>query len=222
MREGANFTPRWDAFVLRAQISYGLKGHIGNMLQFFNYRLDVLLLNYYLNTTEVGIYSVSTRLAELLWNLPSSVGFVIFPKAAASTPEELQHFTPRVFRITLAMTAIGAIGLAFLGKPLIRIIYDQAFISAYLPLLALLPGVVLIGGAKVLTNEIAGRGYPHYNSINSGLSLILTLLFDLLLIPRYGMLGAAIASSLSYTMVFFLALFFYATANRQSLNTSPQ
>jgi len=78
----------------------------------------------------------------------------------------------------------------------------------------LLPGVVLLGGAKVLTNEIAGRGYPHYNSVNSGLALILTVILDLVLIPRYGALGAALASSLAYTAIFFTAIGFYLNVSR--------
>ena len=81
-------------------------------------------------------------------------------------------------------------------------------------MLLLLPGVVLLGGAKVLTNEIAGRGYPHYNSLNSGLALVLTVIFDLVLIPRYGVVGAALASSLAYTAIFFTAIGFYLTVSR--------
>lgn len=84
------------------------------------------------------------------------------------------------------------------------------------PMLALLPGVVLLGGAKVLTNEITGRGYPHYNSINAGLALVLTVVLDLVLIPRYGVLGAALASSIAYSAISFTAIGFYLKASRRA------
>jgi stage V sporulation protein B len=212
--EGATFLPRWNLAVMRSTLSFGLRGYVANVLQFFNYRLDIFLVNYFLGATGVGIYSVSVALAELLWYLPNSVGFVIFPKAAATKPEVMNTFTPRVFRITLGLTALGAVGLAILGKPMITIVYSSAFLSAYIPMLALLPGVVLLGSAKVLTNEVAGRGYPHYNSINSGLSLIFTLLLDFTLIPRYGVLGASLASSAAYAVTFFTAIGFYVVASR--------
>ena len=87
-------------------------------------------------------------------------------------------------------------------------------------LLALLPGIVLLGGGKVLTNDIAGRGYPQYNSVASGVSLILTVVLDLLLIPRLEVLGASIASTLAYTTIFALAIYFYLTVSRRTSDRS--
>ena len=212
---GGVFIPKWNPKIVRSTLSFGLKGHIGNILQFFNYRLDMFIVNYFLGPNDVGIYSISVGLAELLWHFPNAVGFVIFPKAASTKPEVMNIFTPRVFRITLGLTALGAVGLIFLGKPIIAFVYSSPFLPAYVPMLALLPGVVLLGSAKVLTNEIAGRGYPHYNSINAGLALILTVVLDLILIPRYGVLGAALASSISYAVIFFLAIGFYLAVSRR-------
>lgn len=214
-KEAGRFAPTLEPTVIRTTLSYGLRGYLGNLLQFFNYRLDMFIVNFYLGPAGVGIYSVSVRLAELLWYLPNAVGYVIFPKAASSSPEVMNRFTPRIFQGTLILTALGAVVLVFLGKPLILFIYTQTFSSAYLPLLALLPGVVLMGSAKVLTNEIAGRGYPLYNSINSGVSLVLTIILDLVLIPSYGILGAGMASSISYTLTFFTAIAFYLFVSRK-------
>jgi O-antigen/teichoic acid export membrane protein len=215
-REGGVFKPSWNTSAMRSTLSFGLKGHIGNLLQFFNYRLDTFFVNYFIGPGAVGIYSVSVGLAELLWHFPNAVGFVIFPKAAATKPEVMNIFTPRVFRITLGVTTLGAIGLVFLGKLLIQLIYSLAFVGAYVPMLALLPGVVLLGGAKVLTNEIAGRGYPHYNSLSAGVAFILTVIFDLILIPRFGILGAALASTIAYTTIFFAAAGFYLMISRRT------
>jgi O-antigen/teichoic acid export membrane protein len=181
----------------------------------------MFIVNYFIGPAGVGIYTVSVRLAELLWYLPNAVGFVIFPKAAATKPEVMNTFTPRVFRITLGLTALGALGLVVLGKPLILLIFSSAFLSAYIPMLALLPGVVFLGGAKVLANEIAGRGYPHYNSVNSGLALIITVLLDFLLIPLYGIFGAALASSIAYTAIFITSIGFYLTVSRKTVELSP-
>jgi O-antigen/teichoic acid export membrane protein len=217
-REGGIFKASWNPLIMRSTLSFGLKGQIGNILQFFNYRLDLFIVNYFLGPKDVGIYSVSVGLAELLWHFPNAVSFVIFPKAANTKPELLKNFTPRVFLITLGFTAVGAIGLLFLGKPIISIIYSSTFLAAYVPMLALLPGVVLLGGAKVLTNEIAGRGNPQYNSINAGLSLAITVILDLLLIPKYGVLGAALASSIAYTMIFFTAVGFHLVVRRKNLS----
>jgi O-antigen/teichoic acid export membrane protein len=215
-REGAVYRPRWQQPVMRDTISFGLRGHVGNILQFMNYRLDVFLVNYYAGAAQVGIYGISARLAELLWYLPQAVSFAILPKAAASDQRTMHAFTPKAFGYTLCLTALGGLCLLLVGRSLITLVFSRTFSGAYLPMVALLPGVVLLGGGKVLTNEMAGRGYPHYNSINSGFALILTIVFDLILIPRHGIMGAAVASSIAYSTSFFTALFFYLYLRRRS------
>jgi O-antigen/teichoic acid export membrane protein len=214
-REGGRFLPRWRGETMGTVLSYGLRGHVGSLLQFFNYRLDMFLVNYYLDPAGVGIYSVSARLAELLWNLPQAVGYVVFPRSAASDSQKMNRVTPRIFRVTLALTAVGGLGLALTGRFLIGLVYSSEFIAAYVPLLVLLPGVVLLGGAKVLTNAIAGRGYPHYNSITSGVALVLTIALNLLFIPRYGVLGASMASSAAYILIFLMTLVFYFIVSKK-------
>jgi len=213
--EGGTFIARWNPAVMCSTISFGLKGHVGNILQFFNYRLDMFFVNFFLGPAGVGIYTVSVSLAELLWYLPNAVGFVIFPKSASSQPEVMNLFVPRVFRITLILTALGAIGLVFLGKHFIQWIFSPLFDSAYFPMVVLLPGVVLLGGAKVLSNDLAGRGYPQYNSINAGVAAILTVILDLVLIPSYGVMGAAIASSIAYGVIFLMAFCFHRIVSRR-------
>jgi O-antigen/teichoic acid export membrane protein len=216
-KEGGSFTLRWNPSTLHKTLRFGVKGQIANVLQFFNYRLDTFILNYFLGASDVGLYNASVRFAELLWYLPNAVGFVIFPKASSTNAEEMNTFTPQVFRITVGLTALGALGLALLGKPLIRLVYSEAFASAYMPLLMLLPGVVLLGGAKVLANEIVGRGFPEYNSIGSGIGLVTTVVLDFLLVPRYGTKGAALATTIAYAAILCSSIFFYLQARRQSM-----
>jgi len=215
-REGARFRPRWDRHVVGLTLDYGLKGYVGNLLQSFTYRLDTFLVNFFVGPAGVGIYGAAVALAELLWQLPNAVGFVLFPKSASSSSETMNRFTPRVFWLVLAASSVGALALAVFGKLAIRLIYSGTFLEAYVPMLVLLPGVVLLGAGKTLTNDIAGRGYPHYNSMTAGLGLVVTLVLDLTLIPRMGALGAAIASTLAYASVCLLSVAFYLAVVRRA------
>jgi O-antigen/teichoic acid export membrane protein len=198
--------PKWSSDVARPLLRYGVKAQLGNVLQYFNYRLDVFLVNGIAGARAVGVYSVAVALGELLWRLPNAVGFVIFPMAAATSRSEMNRLTPRILRITLALTSGGAVALAVIGRPAISVLFSNRFDDAYPAMLILLPGVVLLGGAKVLANEIAGRGYPQLNSANAGVSLVVTVVLDVALIPRHGIRGAAFASSVAYTVVFVISL----------------
>jgi len=221
-REGGRFRPKWNAKVVTPTLGYGLKSYLGNLLQFFNYRFDMFIVNFFLGPAGVGIYGVSVVMAELLWQLPNAVSFVIFPKSANSSKETMNRFTPRVFWTILAITLVGAGGLALVGKTAIRILFSNAFLDAYVPLLVLLPGVILLGAGKVLTNDIAGRGYPQYNSITSGASLVITIILDLGFIPAMGVVGAALASTLSYVAHFIISVWCYLHVAGQPCKTGAQ
>lgn len=215
-RSGGQFKPMWNWQFIRAALGFGLQGHVGNVFQFFNYRLDMFLVNYFLHPSAVGLYTVATRMAELLWYLPNAVSFVIFPRASTTSPGIMNQLTPRVFAITSGITLVGAITLGAIGSWLIRWLFSEAFADAYKPMLWLLPGVVLLGAAKVLTNEIAGRGFPIYNSIGAAVALVLTVLLDLWWIPRHGIQGAAAASSVAYAAVFCCAIGFFFHVRRRT------
>jgi O-antigen/teichoic acid export membrane protein len=209
-QEGGKFRSRWNPDIMRSTLSFGLRGYIGNLLQFLNYRIDMLLVNYFLGPANLGIYSVSVIFAELLWQLPSAIQFVLLPTAASANPKYLNVLTPKLLRITLLLTFFGAICLVVVGKYIITLIYGTQFVSSYHPLVILLPGVVGLSGAKVLASELIGRGYPHYNSLSAGMTAIITIPLNLWLIPKIGISGAALTSSVAYLCNFILTLMWHS------------
>ena len=86
-----------------------------------------------------------------------------------------------------------------------------------MPLWLLMPGVVALSISKVLSGDLAGRGLLQYGAYASAISLVVTVICDLLLIPRWGIVGAAIASSLSYCSAALLVLFFYTKVSGNGL-----
>lgn len=204
--------------LFRETWAYGIKGHVANVFQFLSYRTDMFVLNYYFGAGVVGIYSVPVSLSELLWHFPNAVGVTVFPMAARLDVEGKNGIPASIVKITLTILTVGSVALVAFGKLLIEHIYSKSFLPGYEPMLVLLPGVIFLGGAKVVTNELAGMGCPHYNAVNSVLSFLVGLCLYVLLIPRYSMLGAALASSISYFVTFCLAwLFRYVVVRAQKL-----
>jgi O-antigen/teichoic acid export membrane protein len=209
LREHWSGRPAMSRPILREAVSFGLRGQIGNILQFFNYRLDVILLGNFRDLREVGLYSLAVSLGEFIWYIPSASAMVIFPRTSASV-EGASRFTPQVFRVTAALTFFAAGCLAALSQWLIVLVFGGAFRASVSPLLLLLPGIVCLGAAKVLSADLSGRGLPQYNALGSLLTLVVTVGLDLLLIPIYGMNGAAVASTLAYFVTLIYTLCAYA------------
>ena len=209
--------PIWNPRLLKESVLFGLRGQIGNIVQVFNYRFDVFIINYFLEVDSVGIYSVAVGLAEMLWHIPGASATVLFPQTAAAREKDAKVFTPRVCRNVLLITTILAAGLFVISKPLILFAFTDAYLPALVPLWFLLPGVVALSISKTLFGDLAGRGLVQYSTYSSSVSLIVTVICDLALIPRFGVTGAAVASSIAYGIHALLALFFYTRASGNSL-----
>ncbi len=205
---GVDFGPN-ITYVKQAAV-YGLQAYLANILGFLNYRVDMFLVNGFLGPAAVGPYAVGVELVERLWMMSQAASTVLFPRVAGETVEqERKEFTPVVARTVLWTTAVGALVLAVLSRPIVLLLYSEAFLQVVGALQALLVGVVALGVGRVLSNDIAGRGLPRLN-IYGGLAAVMTnLALNIWWIPRYGIIGAAWASTVSYTISFMVALFFY-------------
>lgn len=179
---------------------YSMKNYFGTIFQSFNYRLDMLLVAYFLNSSDVGLYTAAVSIAELVWYIPDSISYILFPYTSASSSKQANHFTPIVIRNALFLTLIAALVLFLIAPWILSLLFGGSFIGAIMPVRILLPGIIALGLWKVICNDMAGRGLPQYKSYSAGLSLFFTVLLDFVLIPRFGISGAAIASSLAYTI----------------------
>lgn len=201
--------PTRDGKDLRRVLSYGLQSSSADTLQFLTLRLDALLLASLGGLVPAGLYAVSTRLAELIWVVPNAMSAAIIARASRSSTSELNAFTPRVFTAAAALSLVAGAVLAASAEWLIPFVFGDAYAGAVQPLLWLLPGVVCMGPAAVLANELAGRGVPRVNVASSAAGLAITVVLDVILIPRLHATGAAVASSAAYISVTVLVIAFY-------------
>ncbi len=199
----------WDWEVLWDCLKLGVKGYLANLFQFFNYRLDVLLLSLFMGVGTVGLYATAVAAAEALWYLPEAVGTVLFPKIAFSTAEEASSFTPVVARLVFSLTLVLGLVLGVLSYPLVTWVFGADYAGSVPALRLLLPGAIALSLAKVLSSDLGGRGLLWYNTLAALSGLAATVVLDLLLIPRWGINGAAVASCVSYTLNTLVVLTLY-------------
>ena len=207
---GFKFQLSRDLTGLRGAAGFALPCYAANLAQFLNYKLDVFVVGFFAGAASVGRYTLAVSLGQLLWLMSNSVASVLLPKVAASTDESVSiRHTARVTRLSLWATAVCGVALAVLATQAIPLMYGEAFRPSIAALLYLLPGIVLFSVANVLAAYIAGIGKPRLNLLVSGISLIVTITLDLALIPKLNIVGAAIASSVSYTLSALLLIVFF-------------
>lgn len=187
------------------ELRFGSKAIVGTIAERLQFRADSFLLNGLVSVRATGIYSVTSGIAESLWYIPNSLGTVMFSRAV--DPKADAARTASVLtRTTLAVTVALAVPAWLLGPAMVRIVYGREFVDAGVALRWIIPGVVAYSIVAVLSRYVVGRGRPGLGTVVLLAGLAVNIAANLYLIPRYGILGAAASSSISYTFTAVLTL----------------
>ena len=190
---------RADLGLARRSLGFGLRAYVGRVMQLGNYRLDQWLLGAISGTRALGLYSVAVAWAEALWYLPTALAAVQRPDLVRSDSRTAGERAARVFRGSILVTAISAVLMIALAPFLCTVIFGEPFRDSVGQLRVLVLGAFGMVAAKLLGNALVARGRPGLQSVAVGVGFIATVVLDVLLIPPFAGMGAAIASSVAYT-----------------------
>jgi O-antigen/teichoic acid export membrane protein len=208
-----NFAPfkrRFNPLLARNSMIYGFKSYLQNLVGFLQYRLDLFLIAFFLGKDDVAHYAVAAAVAGVIWHIPDSIGAVLFPKLSSTKKtEEIHHLTSIVCRHTIFITGMAALILFAASEFLIKRIYGIEYTHAIRPLLILLPGVVMMSIYKVLTRNFSSRNRQQISVVAAASALVLNVGLNILLIPQLGITGAALSSTVSYSVTSGMLLVFF-------------
>ena len=190
-------------------VCYGFQGYAAQLCMVLLYRVDILFVNYYAGAANAGYYTVASRLTETLWLIPDAVSLVLFPKLMLSLGDSGKTVA-RVLRHVMMMTLVTVVVMALLAWPLITIVFGREYLNALSALLILLPGVLFATVYKVVSRWFFSEGRPMIASYIALVALIANIALNIVLIPVYGINGAALASTICYAIVGFLSLAIYS------------
>jgi len=105
----------------------------------------------------------------------------------------------RIFRGTTVVTAASAVVMIVLAPFLCVTVFGESFRGSVDQLRVLVIGAFGIVAVKLFGNALVARGRPVLQSVSVGLGFACTVILDIVLIPPFGGLGAAIASTVAYT-----------------------
>lgn len=190
--------PTLDRAVVGPVVRFALAGYAAYLVMLVVLRFDVWVIEHYRTTADVGIYAVAVGLAQVLFYLPEPLARVVQPFLYASgDPTMIARFKV-VSRLNFTAVLVLCALLALSAGTLVPILYGEAFRPSVTPLLMLLPGILFMCTSKLLTPLLVHDGGMKYHLWSTTVGASLTVLLDLVLIPRFGALGAAAASSMAY------------------------
>jgi O-antigen/teichoic acid export membrane protein len=190
---------RAQSEVMKRILGYGIRSYGIDVLGTLALYVDQVLVIGLLSPGAMGSYVVVLSLSRMLNLFQNSVVMVLFPKAAGRPAREVIDMTGDSVRISGLVTVLCGIVICLAGPSLLRILYGAEYVAAAGALRILVVEVVLSGATYVLAQAFMALDRPGVVTAlqASGLSLSVPLM--MLLIPRFGIYGAAVSLLISTT-----------------------
>ena len=189
---------RFDPPVQRQLFSYGSRSYFDSLFLKLLLRVDFLFVSAMVGAKGLGYYAMASAAAELLLVVPNSLAIPLYSSLLKNGGQSKDQTVAMVLRMLLATMTVLALLVFLLGKPLILVLFGKEYLPAYIPMSLLLPGLVALSVAGPARLALLGENRPGAVSVIGGLSLLVDIVFNLLLIPLWGINGSAIAATASY------------------------
>lgn len=217
MRRTVHFSLRVNRELLKQQLSFGVKSYVQTVTSHLLLRVDVYFTSYFLGASSTAFYALALHFTEIVLEIPQAVGLVLYPRLASLSEQDVHRVTAQACRRTLLVTAPFALALAVLGPYVIVLWYGKPYAAAGAPLPWAALGVIAMSLYVIITRDFTSRGKQQINIVAGLLALVSNVSLDILLIPRIGIVGGAVATFVCYFLACVLLLIFFLMESRMSL-----
>jgi O-antigen/teichoic acid export membrane protein len=188
------------------------------VVNLFSYRIELFVLDHYRGQTGVGVYSIAMQAVESIWLVAGALATSITAPALACDDHDAARLVGRTAVKGLLLTVAVAVPIAAAAPFVIPIVFGDDYKKAATSLALLLPGVVLYAPVSILVVYLSvRRGRPGLSLVVAVAGMVLTAAAAIVLVPRLGGSGAAVASSVGYAGGAILTWWFFARVARARL-----
>lgn len=182
-------------------LTLGLRYHLGLAALVLLLKIDIMLLNARVSSAQVGLYSLAVTLAELTFMLTDSISQVVLPRQIDEELGSAAVFTAKVVRTNVLVGAVFTGAILIASPVVVPSLYGQSFAGAIAPLVALSPGVLALSTIRPISGFLVKLNKPLILSSVTVGATILNVVLNVVLIPPLGIVGAGIASTVSYILL---------------------
>ena len=201
--------------ILKEMFFYGLWSSVDNMAEGLTTRLNYFLIQHAGGYGHVGLLDSGTKISESLWHISNSVSYIAYNQVSKTTDRMQQkRITLQLFKLTYcALIVVMSIVVCIPERVYTDYLLTAEFAGIRAVIAGLSLGIVALGSNRIIRHYFIGSGMIKYSAFCSALGLVILLVAGIILIPLYGVLGAAITSSIAYSgmLLFSLAVFMKQT-----------
>ena len=146
------------------------------------------------------------------------IGSVIMPYLSEDDEVQRRNFFTIYSRVSFLSILVMVAIFALFGDFLIPFIYGAEFEGSVAPFYVLLIGMIFTSMSQLFGTMLFSKGRNDVTLLANSVGLVITVVLDILLIPKYGIVGAAIATTFSYFFLFAVLLFNLLTKEKFRLS----
>jgi len=204
-----------DLSELGNSAGFAIKNYATSLSERLHERLDVFLIAYFASPVELAFYVIAVSITGRMRMPAEALAQAAYPQLAELNEEDASELACDVVRQSFFLMLAAALLLASAAPLLVPVIYGAPYSASVLPLLLLLPGLLGLTVYRVLFRYFMAIDRQGVNIVVQSAALIVNVVLNLLLIPRYGVIGAAVASSVTYSLVaFMIGIVFIGSSGR--------
>ena len=195
-------------------LRFGTYVQFANIFQTMNYRLSLKFIDYYAGRGAVGVLSLGMQLAEGMWLISRSIATVQYSRLSNEMNYDYSvRLTLTLAKITWVVTGFAMLILLAIPKFVFVMIFTAKFGDVKLVIASLALGIVALSVSMIFSGFFSSINKPYHNMISSAIGLIFTVALGLVLIPKFGIMGAGISATVSYS---FLTLYQFIIFSRMT------
>lgn len=191
--------------------SFGSRLVSASMIGYIYTYVDTLMIGYFLTSTDVGYYETATSLSRFFWLVPNAIGIVAYPAIseywAKKDIRAINKLVDKTTKYSSCILIFAGMVVIFFAKDIISFIFTSEFLPAVLPLSILIIGTVTSGTLRSLGSIFAGVGRPDLTLKVTAIVSVGNALLNACLIPRYGIVGAATATTAARVLFVIIAVY---------------
>ncbi len=187
--------------VIKSMFAYGWKTQLSALMQFMNYRLSFYFLEVYRGIASVGVFSIGVALSEGIWAVSRSLSTILYAKVVNSSDHMESVDAAKVsIKLSFLVTLFFILIILCVPSSVYTLVFGAAFYQTKLIFMLLSPGILAIAVSNIIGSYFAGVNRLQILNVKSFVGLVFTVISSVYVIPRWGIIGACVVTTISYCL----------------------
>ncbi len=192
-------------------VKFGSQVFFANAIYIANTYMDTLLVGYFLLDKDVGVYAIALSIAKGLLLVPGSISTVTYPTISEYNSKEsyksIENLINKSIKYSMIILSILGLLIIFLSKDIISFLLNPEFFPAISPIAILVVGMIFFGSMLSIGSVFSAFGRPDISFKTNMFTTLINLCLNIILIPILGVTGAAISTTISFSLLTILTFY---------------